>query len=68
LHRVADTVRDTDLDVIRPEDAEAVTVEVFAVWAHGVLSGPVRDGGGETLTVRVWEDPTAFGAYRAPVS
>jgi 6-pyruvoyltetrahydropterin/6-carboxytetrahydropterin synthase len=68
LHRVADTVRDTDLDVIRPEDAEAVTVEVFARWAHGVLSGPVRDGGGETLTVRVWEDPTAFGAYRAPVS
>jgi D-beta-D-heptose 7-phosphate kinase / D-beta-D-heptose 1-phosphate adenosyltransferase len=47
---------------------EPVVGEVFARWAHGVLSGPVRDGGGETLTVRVWEDPTAFGAYRAPVS
>lgn len=71
LNGVADTVRDTDLEVIRPEDAEAVTVEVFARWAHDVLAGAVRDGGGgdggETLTVRVWEDPTAFGAYTAPV-
>jgi 6-pyruvoyltetrahydropterin/6-carboxytetrahydropterin synthase len=68
LQRVADTVRDADLDVIRPADAEAVTVEVFARWAHGALADSVRAGGGEILTVRVWESPVAFGAYRAPVT
>ena len=68
LQRVADTVRDADLDVIRPPDAEAVTVEVFARWAHDALAEAVRAGGGEDLTVRIWESPVAFGAYRAPVT
>ena len=68
LQRVADTVRDADLEVIRPQDAEAVTVEVFARWVHDALAGAVRSGGGEDLTVRVWESPVAFGAYRAPVT
>ena len=57
-----------DLDTIRPADAEAVTVEVFARWLHGALSGPVKQGGGETLSVRVWESPVAFGGYAAPVA
>jgi 6-pyruvoyltetrahydropterin/6-carboxytetrahydropterin synthase len=68
LRNVADTVRDADLDKIRPAHADAVTVEVFARWAHGALAGAVRQGGGEDLTVRVWESPVAFGAYGAPVS
>lgn len=68
LQRVADTVRDADLEVIRPPEAEAVTVEVFARWAHGALADAVRAGGGQDLTVRVWENPVAFGAYGAPVS
>ena len=68
LQRVGDTVRDADLEVIRPKDAEAVTVEVFARWAHGVLADAVRAGGGEELTVRVWESPVAFGAYGALVT
>jgi 6-pyruvoyltetrahydropterin/6-carboxytetrahydropterin synthase len=69
LGRVADTVRDADLDdTIKPPDAEAVTVEVFARWAHGALAEAVRSGGAEDLTVRVWESPVAFGAYGAPVS
>jgi hypothetical protein len=67
LRRVGDTVRDANLDVIRPADVEAVTVEVFARWAHGALADAVRAGGGEDLTVRVWESPVAFGAYGAPV-
>jgi 6-pyruvoyltetrahydropterin/6-carboxytetrahydropterin synthase len=67
LRRVADTVRDADLEVIRPANTEAVTVEVFARWAHGVLADAVRAGGGEDLTVRVWESQVAFGAYGAPV-
>jgi 6-pyruvoyltetrahydropterin/6-carboxytetrahydropterin synthase len=68
LARVADTLRDADLDIIRPADAEAVTVEVFARWAHGALAEAVRAGGGEDLTVRVWESPLAFGAYGARVT
>jgi 6-pyruvoyltetrahydropterin/6-carboxytetrahydropterin synthase len=68
LRRVADTVRDANLDTIRPADAEAVTVEVFARWAHGALAEAVRAGGGEDLTVRVWESPLAFGAYGARVT
>ena len=67
LGRVADEVRDADLERIRPDGAEAVTVEVFARWAHGQLAPAVRSGGGEMLGVRVWESPVAFGGYRAPV-
>jgi 6-pyruvoyltetrahydropterin/6-carboxytetrahydropterin synthase len=67
LQRVADTVRDADLEAIRPPNAEAVTVEIFARWAHDVLADAVRAGGGEDLTVRVWESRAAFGAYGAPV-
>jgi 6-pyruvoyltetrahydropterin/6-carboxytetrahydropterin synthase len=68
LGRVADTVRDVDLEAIRPPESQAVTVEVFARWAHGALADAVRAGGGEDLTVRVWESPVAFGAYGAPVT
>jgi 6-pyruvoyltetrahydropterin/6-carboxytetrahydropterin synthase len=68
LQRVADTVRDADLEVIRPPEAEAVTVEVFARWAHGALADAVRAGGGQDLTVRVWENPVAFGAFAMPVT
>jgi len=68
LQAVADRLRDANLEVIRPPEAEAVTVEVFARWLHGELAGPVRAGGGHDLAVLVWESPVAFGAYRAPVT
>ena len=64
----ADTVRDEDLEKIRPEEADAVTVEVFARWAHDSMAEAVRLAGGERLTVRVWESPVAFGAYGAPLT
>ena len=67
LADAAAVVRDADLEVIAPE-ADAVTVEVFARWAHGALADAVRRGGGEMLTVRVWESPVAYGGYGAPVS
>ena len=67
LTDAAAVVRDADLEVIAPE-ADAVTVEVFARWAHGALADAVRRGGGERLTVRVWESPVAYGGYAAPVS
>jgi hypothetical protein len=65
---VADRLRDADLEVIRPPEAEAVTVEVFARWLHAELAGPVATGGGQDLGVRVWESPLAFGGYQAPVT
>jgi len=63
LQRIADTLRDENLDKIRPPDADAVTVEVFARWAHETLGTELRGTGAETLTVRVWESPVAFGGY-----
>ncbi len=63
LVEAAAVVRDVDLDVIRPDDAEAVTVEVFARWLYDALAEPVRVAGGESLAVRVWESPDAFGGY-----
>ncbi len=54
-----------NLEEIRPAGAEAVTVEVFARWVHDTLSPAVAAAGGESLAVRVWETPVAFGGYRA---
>ena len=68
LAAAADHVRDEDLEKIRPAEAEAVTVEVFARWAHDRLANALRPTGAETLTVRGWESPVAYGGYRAPVS
>lgn len=68
LAGAADHVRDVDLEVIRPPEAEAVTVEVFARWAHGFVANAIRRSGADDLTVRVWESPVAYGGYRAPVA
>jgi 6-pyruvoyltetrahydropterin/6-carboxytetrahydropterin synthase len=67
LASAAAVVREENLEVIQPADADAVTVEVFARWLHGAVADAVRAGGGEMLTVRVWESPVAFGGYGAPV-
>lgn len=63
LARIDGTVSGKNLDIIRPPDAEAVTVEVFARWAHGALATDLAGSGVEMLAVRVWESPTAFGGY-----
>jgi 6-pyruvoyltetrahydropterin/6-carboxytetrahydropterin synthase len=55
-------------DAIQPPDTEAITVEVFARWAHETLADAVRRAGAEMLALRVWESPTAFGGYRAAVA
>lgn len=63
VEEVAALVRDADLEKIRPDDAEAVTVEIFARWFHGALGDAARVAGGEELSVRVWESPVAYGGY-----
>ncbi|MGH8776455.1 MAG: 6-pyruvoyl trahydropterin synthase family protein [Jiangellaceae bacterium] len=68
LAELVGRVADRDLEIIRPETAAAVTVEVFARWLHDELAETVRRAGGESLEVRVWESPTAFGGYRAAVA
>jgi 6-pyruvoyltetrahydropterin/6-carboxytetrahydropterin synthase len=68
LAAVRDELEGQDLEAIRPEHAEAVTVEVFARWTHARLAQVVRHSGGGELSVRVYESPAAFGGYRATVS
>ena len=63
LQGIDSIVRGKNLEVIRPVDAEAVTVEVFARWAHDFLADAIRNTGAETLAVRVWESSTSFGGY-----
>lgn len=63
LQRIDERVRGQDLETIRPADVEAVTVEVFARWAHDELSAALRDTGIDTISVRVFENQFAFGGY-----
>src|ERR1700744_1662376 len=65
LSELTARVDGSNLEEIRPAEAEAVTVEVFARWVHDTLSPTVLAAGGETLAVRVWEPADAFGGYRA---
>ena len=65
LQRIDDSVRGRNLEEIRPADAEAVTVEVFASWAHDTLAEELRTTGADVLSVRVYESPVAFGGYSA---
>jgi 6-pyruvoyl-tetrahydropterin synthase len=67
LRDAAAQVAGADLERIRPGDAEAVTVEVFARWLHGQLAGALGRLPGASLAVRVWENPAAFGGYTAPL-
>jgi 6-pyruvoyltetrahydropterin/6-carboxytetrahydropterin synthase len=68
LRETVGAIEGKDLDSIRPQDAEAVTVEILAQWFHARLADAIAAAGGEVLAVRVWESPTAFGGYRAPVA
>jgi 6-pyruvoyltetrahydropterin/6-carboxytetrahydropterin synthase len=68
LADAAAVVREKNLEVIQPPGADAVTVEVFSRWLFDAVADAVRAGGGDMLTVRVWESPMAFGGYGAPLS
>jgi 6-pyruvoyltetrahydropterin/6-carboxytetrahydropterin synthase len=66
LTGLTERIEGRNLEEIRPADAEAVTVEVFARWVHDTLSVAIATAGGATLAVRIWETPVAFGGYRGP--
>src|SRR5436190_2254675 len=63
LAAVTDRIAGADLGEVLETD-DAVTVERLSRWLHaGVVQGLGSLHGAE-MTVRVWEDPEAFGAYR----
>jgi 6-pyruvoyltetrahydropterin/6-carboxytetrahydropterin synthase len=66
LDRIEHRLRDQNLDLIRPPDADAVTVEVFARWAHAEIAGGLAGTGVDHVSVRIYENPDAFGGYSAP--
>jgi 6-pyruvoyltetrahydropterin/6-carboxytetrahydropterin synthase len=69
LADTAGVVANKDLEVIRPLEQEAVTVEVLARWSHSQVSRRLAAPDGlDKLSVRVWESPVAFGGYSAPPS
>ena len=65
LERIDRTVRGKNLDEIRPPEAEAVTVEVFAKWAYGQIAEELANTGVDRIDVRVYENADAFGGYSA---
>src|SRR5258708_1765279 len=65
LTELTSRVEDRNLEEIRPAEAEAVTVEVFARWVHDTLSPAVAAAGGGSMASPVLETPVAFGGYRA---
>ena len=66
LARIDARLRGQNLDAIRPDDAEAVTVEVFARWAHGVIADELTGSGVDQLSVRIYENADAFGGFADP--
>jgi 6-pyruvoyltetrahydropterin/6-carboxytetrahydropterin synthase len=65
---LAARIEGRDLEAIRPPEAEAVTVEVLARWAHQELASAIGPSGAETLRVRVWETDVDFGGYAGPLA
>lgn len=63
MQRIHDRLHGRNLDLIRPPEAEAVTVEVFARWVQGELAEALRETGAETVSVRVYENADAFGGF-----
>lgn len=63
LQRIDAQLRDQNLEIIQPADAAAVTVEVFARWAHQTLTDELAASGADLLSVRVYENADAFGGF-----
>lgn len=66
LDGIVDTVSGENLEIIRPPESEAVTVEVFAKWAHEQFAEGLAGSGVDDISVRVYENPVAFGGFSGP--
>jgi 6-pyruvoyltetrahydropterin/6-carboxytetrahydropterin synthase len=66
LSQLISRIDGRNLEEIRPAGVAAVTVEVFARWVHDTLSPAIAGSAPDALAVRIWENPAAFGGYRAP--
>jgi 6-pyruvoyl-tetrahydropterin synthase len=67
LQRIDGTLRDQNLEIIQPPEAAAVTVEVFAEWAHRTIGEELRGSGVDMLAVRIYENADAFGGFAGPI-
>src|SRR4051794_15331020 len=63
LAAVTDSMAGADLGEVLETD-EAVTVERLSRWIHARLIEALGTLHEAEMTVRVWEGPEAFGAYR----
>jgi 6-pyruvoyltetrahydropterin/6-carboxytetrahydropterin synthase len=63
LGTVTGAMRGRDLGVVL-ETEDPVTVERLARWMHSALAEALGSLDGAEMTVRVWETPDAFGAFR----
>jgi 6-pyruvoyltetrahydropterin/6-carboxytetrahydropterin synthase len=63
LRKLLGSLEGSDLEAIRPPDAEAVTVEVFARWIHARLTERLPLSAKHGVSVRVWESDSEFGGY-----
>jgi len=63
LAAVTDRMTGADLGEVLETD-EAVTVERLSHWLHAGLAEALGSLPLAQMTVRVWEGPDAFGAYR----
>ena len=66
LERIDRMLRGKNLDQILTPDTDAVTVEVFARWAHAQIASELAGTGVDHVSVRVYENPDAFGGYAGP--
>ena len=64
LDDLREQVEGRNLDFLQTEGQPAVTVEVFAEWAHAFLARNLAGAGADSLAVRVWESDVAFGGFR----
>ncbi len=65
LEKIVGVIAGQNLAIIQPPEADAVTVEVLARWAHTQLASHIAIEA--DVSVRAWESPTAFGGYSAPI-
>ena len=63
LNKLLSPLSEQDLESIRPHDAEAVTVEVFAKWIHDGLKRSLPLSTDHGVSVRVWESDSEFGGF-----